>query len=93
MRSFIEVRNEQLRLGNTHLREWGTKEVWQKVAAKGEHEAWCDSGYGRVAYYNSITEFTDVQDYGDVARSADGRVLVLNQDYHQLPANLYVLAE
>lgn len=99
MRTFIEVRNEQLegkrvaieREPFEYFSDWKNEETWQKVAARGEHEAWVDSAYGLVAYYNSKTEYCDVSE--QVASSEDGKVMVLNADYYALPGSLYVLAE
>jgi len=103
MRSFIEVRNEQLKSAkaveqNSTKEDWSAEEVWQMVAKKGGHEAWIDislapfSEYGLVAYYNSETGYCDVS-RNHVAKSADGKVLVCDQEYYTLPGNLYVLAE
>lgn len=89
MRTFIEVRNEQLK-SERGVNE-RNEETWQKAAARGEHEAWVDSAYGLVAYYNSKTEYCDVAKYA--ASSEDGKVMVLNADYYAIPGSLYVLAE
>lgn len=104
MRTFIEVRNEQLKSERgvnervaierkrfEDVNEWKKEETWQKVAARGEHEAWVDSAYGLVAYYNSKTEYCAVAKYA--ASSEDGKVMVLDADYYALPGSLYVLAE
>lgn len=89
MRTFIEVRNEQLK-SERGVNE-RNEETWQKAAARGEHEAWIDVARRLVAYYNSKTEYCDVSE--QTARSADGKVMVLDADYYALPGSLYVLAE
>lgn len=104
MRTFIEVRNEQLKSERRvnervaierepfeDIDEWKNEETWQKAATRGEHEAWVDIARGLVAYYNSKTEWCDVSQ--QAARSVDGKVMVLNADYYALPGSLYVLAE
>lgn len=107
MRTFIEVRNEQLksecrenervaieRKPFEDLSEWKNEETWQKVATRGEHEAWVDIAYGLIAYYNSKTEYCAVATGSQcVASSEDGKVMVLNADRYALPGSLYALAE
>jgi len=69
-----------------------TDELWQKVATNGAHEAWVESAYGMVAYFNSLSGYCE----GSAAYKAwneDGTVLVLDRDHYGIAGYLYVLAE